>query len=128
MRINCCAYDKQKEGFTFSLTHLFFSTLFPDITFYKLFVDFSQDSKYLFSLFITAKRVTSFIQQGIFSRLTEPLKVPVGMSVMEQELAEICGQFLRLISHNRSVFGNFYADIIGTLLKRQQEDLSPRPT
>lgn len=77
---------------------------------------------------LMSKRMTSFIQQALFSRLTEPLKVPVGMSVMEQELSEICGQFLRLISHNRSVFGNFYADIIGTLLKRQQEDLSPRPT
>lgn len=81
-----------------------------------------------YSLSFSAKRVISFIQQALFSRLVEPLKVPAGMSVMEQELSQICGQFLRLISHNRSVFGNFYADIIGALLKRQQEDLSPRPT
>lgn len=76
---------------------------------------------------LMSKRVISFIQQALFHRHMEPLKVPAGMSVMEQELSQICGQFLRLISHNRSVFGNHYADIIGALLKREQEDLSPRP-
>lgn len=73
-----------------------------------------------------AKRVLSFIQQALFSKLTEPLKVPVGMSVMEKELSQICGQFLRLISHNRAVFGHHYADIISALLKRQEDKLSPR--
>ena len=76
---------------------------------------------------VSAKRVITFIQQALFHRHMEPIKVPAGMSVMEQELSQICGQFLRLISHNRSVFGNFYADIIGALLKRDQTDLSPRP-
>lgn len=76
-------------------------------------------------LSVMSKRVLDFIQQALFSKHTEPLKVPVGMSVMEKELSQICGQFLRLISHNRSVFGPYYADIIGALLKRLQEDLSP---
>lgn len=76
---------------------------------------------------LMSKRVIAFIQQALFHRHMEPIKVPAGMSVMEQELSQICGQFLRLISHNRSVFGNFYADIIGALLKRDQTDLSPRP-
>ncbi|XP_053388389.1 T-complex protein 11-like protein 2 [Mercenaria mercenaria] len=74
---------------------------------------------------LMSKRVLDFIQQALFSKLTEPLKVPAGTSVMEKELSQICGQFLRLISHNRSVFGQYYANIIGTLLKRLQEDLSP---
>jgi len=73
----------------------------------------------------SAKRVLSFIQQALFSKLTEPMKVPVGMSVMEKELSQICGQFLRLISHNRAVFGHYYADIIGAMLKRATDKLSP---
>lgn len=79
-------------------------------------------------ILFSAKRVLDFIQQALFSKLTEPLKVPAGMSVMEKELSQICGQFLRLISHNRSVFGQYYANIIGALLKRLQDDLSPNET
>lgn len=63
-----------------------------------------------------------FIQQVLCSKHKSPLKVPVGMSVMDKELSQICGQFLRLISHNRSVFGHYYADIIGALLKRLQDE------
>lgn len=71
---------------------------------------------------IMSKRVIDFIQQTLFSKLTEPLKIPAGMSVMEKELSQICGQFLRLISHNKSVFGQYYASIIGTLIKPLQTD------
>lgn len=55
----------------------------------------------------------------------EPLKVPTGFSAVEKELSQMLGQFLRLISHNRSVFGPHYSDIISQLLEWQQ-DLSPR--
>lgn len=74
--------------------------------------------------FIMCKRVLSFIQQAIFAKHVEPLKVPAGMSIMEKELSQICGQFLRLISHNRSVFGTHYADIIGKLLERNSDNSS----
>jgi len=65
--------------------------------------------------------VLSFIQQALFSRHTAPLQLPVGMSVMDRELSELCGQFLRIISHNRAVFGQYYTDIINDLLQRDQD-------
>ncbi|KAK7503280.1 hypothetical protein BaRGS_00005545 [Batillaria attramentaria] len=71
------------------------------------------------------QRVMHFIKESIPTRRMEPLKVPVGFSAVETELSQILGQFLRLISHNRSVFGPYYSDIISQLLQRQQ-DLSPR--
>ncbi|KAL5010966.1 hypothetical protein ScPMuIL_013271 [Solemya velum] len=75
---------------------------------------------------IMSKRVMTFIHTSSFMKLTEPLKVPAGFSVVEKGLIQVCGQFLCLISHNRSVFGSYYAGIIGALLNRGMEDLSPR--
>ncbi|XP_041352522.1 T-complex protein 11-like protein 1 [Gigantopelta aegis] len=69
-------------------------------------------------------RVLSFIKESIISQQVQSLKVPVGFSAVECELTKHLGNFLRLISHNRSVFGAYYADIISTLLSKQQ-DLSP---
>ncbi|XP_071112686.1 T-complex protein 11-like protein 1 [Haliotis cracherodii] len=71
------------------------------------------------------KRICSFIKGSITSRHTEPLKVPAGYSVFQTELSQMLGRFLRLVSHNRSVFGVHYANIIGSLIRKQQ-DLSPR--
>ncbi|XP_052277357.1 T-complex protein 11-like protein 1 isoform X2 [Dreissena polymorpha] len=70
---------------------------------------------------LMSKRVISFIQTALFSKHTEPLKLPVGMSVMEKELSQLCGQFLRLISHNRAVFGQYYSDIIDELTARNKD-------
>ena len=73
----------------------------------------------------TDQRMMAFIKASISTRRMEPLKVPTGFSAVETELSQMLGQFLRLISHNRSVFGPHYSDIISQLLERQQ-DLSPR--
>jgi hypothetical protein len=68
-----------------------------------------------------------FIKQSLLSnKRVEPLQVPTGFTAVEKELSEMLGQFLRLISHNRLVFGPHYANIISELMERQQ-DLSPRP-
>ncbi|KAJ8315429.1 hypothetical protein KUTeg_007579 [Tegillarca granosa] len=75
---------------------------------------------------LMGKRLSDFIKQILSSQHKEPMKVPPGFSVVESELSKLSGQFLRLISHNRAVFGIHYADIINTLLHRQMEDLSPR--
>jgi hypothetical protein len=34
------------------------------------------------------------------------------MSLMEKELIEMTGQFLRLVSFNKNVFGTYYGEII----------------
>lgn len=75
---------------------------------------------------LMGKRLTDFVKEILSPRHKEQMKVPPGFSVVESELSNLSGQFLRLISHNRAVFGIQYADIINTLLHRHMEDLSPR--
>jgi len=56
--------------------------------------------------------VREFILQSITSPTAAPLRVPPGLSSLQSELTAITGQFLRLVSHNRAVFGKYYTDII----------------
>lgn len=49
------------------------------------------------------------------------LQIPTGFTAVTEELKHVVGQFVRLVSHNRQVFGNYYADIIGKLLQKCQE-------
>ena len=37
------------------------------------------------------------------------------MSIVEKDLIEITGQFLRLVSFNKNVFGTYYGEIIDNL-------------
>ncbi|XP_076467122.1 T-complex protein 11-like protein 1 [Babylonia areolata] len=71
------------------------------------------------------QRLVSVTRQCISRCSMDSLKVPAGFSAVEKELSQVLGQFLRLISHNRSVFGPHYSHIISQLMERQQ-DLSPR--
>lgn len=57
-------------------------------------------------------RVREFIQQSITSPAAAPLRIPPGLSSLQTEFTAITGQFLRLISHNRAVFGEYYTNII----------------
>ncbi|PNF14068.1 T-complex protein 11-like protein 1 [Cryptotermes secundus] len=57
-------------------------------------------------------RVREFIQQSITSPVAAPLRIPPGLSSLQTELTAITGQFLRLVSHNRAVFGEYYTNII----------------
>ncbi|XP_074653852.1 T-complex protein 11-like protein 1 isoform X2 [Tubulanus polymorphus] len=70
-------------------------------------------------------RVIDFIRQVLTTCKSEPMKIPPGLSAVEPELSAVCGHFCRLMSHNRSVFGLYYADIMATITKRNV-DLSPR--
>lgn len=60
--------------------------------------------------------MTDFFLQIIQSSTAAPLKVPSGLSSLQQELTEIAGQFLRIVSHNRTVFGIYYTDIVKEIL------------
>ncbi|KAK3098937.1 hypothetical protein FSP39_024473 [Pinctada imbricata] len=75
---------------------------------------------------LMSKRVHDFIKSLMTSQPRGPLQVPAGFTVVERDLGQLCGKFLRLVSHNRSVFFGYYSDIINTLLKKNIEDLSPR--
>lgn len=56
-----------------------------------------------------------FLQNILTKRSQGPIKLPQGMSLMEKDLMEITGQFLRLVTFNKNVFGNYYGEIIQTL-------------
>uniref|UniRef100_T1IQ07 T-complex protein 11-like protein 1 n=1 Tax=Strigamia maritima TaxID=126957 RepID=T1IQ07_STRMM len=59
-------------------------------------------------------RILEFIGQ-VLGSTASPIRIPPGLSTMQQELSRVAGQFLRLVSHNRSVFGDYYVDIITEL-------------
>lgn len=68
------------------------------------------NDKYIFVL--TVLRIRQFLYQLLISQSTVPQKVPLGLSSLQEELTAIAAQFLILVSHNRSVFGEYYIDIV----------------
>nr|CAG4648622.1 EOG090X04Z9 [Polyphemus pediculus] len=57
-------------------------------------------------------RLMEFLRQVISSEVARPTQIPVGLSLFKSEIAAIAGQFARLVSHNRAVFAQHYADLI----------------
>lgn len=56
------------------------------------------------------KRILEFLELALHS--TVNLKIPPGLSSLQNELSTFAGQFLSLIRHNQAVFGDYYSDII----------------
>ncbi|KAF3430763.1 hypothetical protein E2986_00220, partial [Frieseomelitta varia] len=68
-------------------------------------------------------RIRQFLQKIILSQTATPQQVPPGLSSLQEELTAIVAQFLILISHNRSVFGEYYQEIVtNTLIKKETEN------
>ncbi|XP_076287816.1 T-complex protein 11-like protein 1 isoform X2 [Lasioglossum baleicum] len=67
-------------------------------------------------------RIRQFLQKIILSQSTAPTQVPPGLSSLQEELTAIVAQFLILISHNRSVFGEYYQEIVTNALIRKEAD------
>ena len=63
----------------------------------------------------TVSRYINFLQGILTKRTQGPVKLPQGMSAVEKELLEITGQFLRLVTFNKNVFGAYYGEIIDNL-------------
>ncbi|KAG7153981.1 T-complex protein 11-like protein 1 [Homarus americanus] len=68
------------------------------------------------------KRSMEFIGILMSSTTARPVQIPPGLSTLQEELAHICGTLLRLVTHNRSVFGEYYADIVSNHIKEQREN------
>ncbi|GAB6018404.1 hypothetical protein CHUAL_000120 [Chamberlinius hualienensis] len=66
-------------------------------------------------------RILEFTEQCLSSSSAYPVKIPPGLSIMQLELSELTGQFLRLVSHNRAVFTSSYVDILSPELLQEQE-------
>lgn len=62
-----------------------------------------------------------FIGTLLSSTTARPVQMPPGLSTLQEELAHICGTLLRLVTHNRNVFGEYYADIITNHIKGKKE-------
>ncbi|XP_015433465.1 PREDICTED: T-complex protein 11-like protein 1 [Dufourea novaeangliae] len=68
-------------------------------------------------------RIRQFLQKIILSQSAAPQQVPPGLSSLQEELTAITAQFLILISHNRSVFGEYYQEIVtNALIKKEAEN------
>lgn len=60
------------------------------------------------------QRVKEFLHATITSTTPSQLQVPAGLSSFTKELAALAARFHRIVSHNRSVFGEYYTDILET--------------
>ena len=61
---------------------------------------------------LVQRRILEFCKQAISASRTQPLQMPPGLTLCQKELAQIAGNFVRLVNYNRAVFGEFYTDII----------------
>jgi len=61
---------------------------------------------------LVQRRIVEFNKQAISTARTAPLQIPPGLTLCQKELAGIAGSFVRLVTYNRSVFGDIYAEII----------------
>ena len=74
---------------------------------------------------LVQKRIVDFNKQAIAGSRRAPLQIPPGLTLCQKELAQIAGGFVRLVSYNRAVFGEFYDDIIENhVLFKSKEDNS----
>ncbi|XP_077258928.1 T-complex protein 11-like protein 1 isoform X1 [Temnothorax americanus] len=80
-------------------------------------VDTKHKIRYLVGL-----RIRQFLQKIIQSQSTAPQQVPVGLSSLQEELAAIAARFVILVSHNRSVFCEYYQDIVANALAKSDVD------
>jgi hypothetical protein len=71
---------------------------------------------------MTVGRYIDFLQGILTKRTQAPVKLPQGISIVEKDLIEITGQFLRLVSFNKSVFGSYYGEIIESIRKDENDD------
>lgn len=58
-----------------------------------------------------------FLQKILTKQNQGPVKLPQGMSLVEKDLLEITGQFLRLVTFNKNVFGSYYGELIQSMNK-----------
>ncbi|XP_039302319.1 T-complex protein 11-like protein 1 isoform X2 [Solenopsis invicta] len=80
-------------------------------------VDTKHKIRYLVSL-----RIRQFVQRIIQSQSTAPQQVPLGLSSLQEELVVIAARFVILVSHNRSVFCEYYQDIVANALAKSDND------
>lgn len=66
---------------------------------------------------VLERRILEFVEGVTICQTAIPVQIPSGLSVFSEELLSLTGQFMRLVTHNRAVFHDYYARIIGDLRK-----------
>nr|SVE81899.1 EOG090X04Z9 [Daphnia magna] len=61
---------------------------------------------------IIHSRLMDFLKQVISNEVARPTQIPMGLSLFKSEIAGVAGRFARLVSHNRAVFAQHYANLI----------------
>nr|CAG4641646.1 EOG090X04Z9 [Eurycercus lamellatus] len=61
---------------------------------------------------IIRTRLMDFLRQVISHEVARPTQIPGGLSLFKSEITTLAGRFARLVSHNRAVFAQHYADLI----------------
>lgn len=67
-------------------------------------------------------RIIEFLKLIISSPTAAPEKLPPGLSSLQKEVFSVAGNFLRIVSHNRSVFGQYYIDIIDAFVIKKPSE------
>lgn len=79
----------------------------------SLIVDLSSKNLHENSVYkLLFTRYIDFLQAVLTKRTQGPVKLPQGMGSMEKDLLSVTGQFLKLVSFNKNVFGSNYGEII----------------
>lgn len=68
---------------------------------------------------VIQRRVLEFVEGIAASNTASPVQIPSGLSVLQEELSSLAGSFLRVLTHNRAVFGEHYAEIVNSLKTSQ---------
>lgn len=72
---------------------------------------------------LVTSRCVAFLAQILGNANPKNISVPLPFVIFQEEVARICGAFLRLTQHNRAVFGEYYFDMTEKRLKQ----LVPQP-
>jgi hypothetical protein len=89
----------------------------------SLIVDLSSKNLHENSVFkILFSRYIDFLQNLLSKRSQGPVKLPQGMSLMEKDLLEMTGQYLKLVTFNKNVFGSNYGEVIQGLSEPDSSD------
>ncbi|XP_014295014.1 T-complex protein 11-like protein 1 [Microplitis demolitor] len=68
-------------------------------------------------------RIRQFLEKIILSQNAVPTQVPPGLSSLQEELASIAARFFIIVAHNRSVFGEYYQEIVATEISNRKSTL-----
>ncbi|KAH0554722.1 T-complex protein 11-like protein 1 [Cotesia glomerata] len=68
-------------------------------------------------------RIRQFLEKIILTQNGVPTQVPPGLSSLQEELASVAARFFIIVAHNRSVFGEYYQDIVAKEIVRRKDSL-----